>query len=429
MISTNLHPVYFYAVILLYNLLIFLGRQLARVAALFDAKTRLLIKGQNKLIPKINLAFATNSSPVIWVHCASLGEFEQGRPVIEALRISNPNHRILLTFFSPSGYEMRKNYKYADWVFYLPWDTANNAHQVIRNVKPVLAIFVKYEFWFHYASELKKNSIPILSISSIFRSEQLFFKSYGSFYRKILSNFTHFFVQNDESVRLLNSIHIKTVTLAGDTRFDRVKSLVNQAEEIEIAKKFKAGQKTFVVGSCWPEDLEVLSPFINENSKQLKFIIAPHEISESFLSVIEKSLHVPTIRYSKAGKDIESFSVLLIDNVGLLARLYRYGEFAFVGGAYGKGLHNILEPACYGTPVFFGNKNYEKFQEAVDLINRGGAFEINDYHDLRAKYELVNVPQTFLLTCEITRQYVEENLGATKKISDFCTKLLMPYTR
>lgn len=397
---------------------------MARIASLFDSKTRLLVKGHHRLGKKVGQAFANNQSAVVWIHCASLGEFEQGRPVIEALKKSYPSIKILLTFFSPSGYEVRKNYNLADWVFYLPWDTARNAHHFIETIKPKLVIFVKYEFWFHYAKELNKKNIPLLSISSIFRSDQLFFKSYGKFYRSILSSFTHFFVQNDQSVHLLNSIGIKAVTRAGDTRFDRVKSLVSQTEEIEIARKFKSGQKTFVIGSCWPEDLDILIPFINENSYQLKFIIAPHEIGESFLTAIEKSLMVDTIRYSRADTTIEDKSVLLIDNVGLLARLYRYGEFAYVGGAFGKGLHNILEPACYGIPVFFGNKNYEKFQEAVDLINRGGAFEITDYHDFKAKYELVNEPQTFLLACEVTHQYVEENLGATKKITDYCAKYL-----
>lgn len=411
--------------IFLYNLVIFFIGVLARFSALFNTKTRLLIKGHHQLSKRIGNAFINNQSPVIWIHCASLGEFEQGRPVIEELRKSYPTFKILLTFFSPSGYEVRKNYNQADWVFYLPWDTAKNARQLIESVKPRLAIFVKYEFWFHYANELNKRGIPLLSISSIFRSQQLFFKSYGSFYRNVLSYFTHFFVQNDESVSLLNSINIKAVTRAGDTRFDRVKSLVSHTEEIEIPRKFKGGQKTLVIGSCWPEDLDVLAPFINENSYKLKFIIAPHEISESVLSSIEKNLHVQTVRYSRAGKNIEDFSVLLIDNVGLLARLYRYGEFAYVGGSFGKGLHNILEPACYGIPIFFGDKNYEKFQEAVDLINRGGAFAVADCNDLKTKYEMVSVPQTFLLACEVTRQYVEENLGATKKITDYCTKFLV----
>ncbi len=366
-----------------------------------------------------------NQSPVIWVHCASLGEFEQGRPVIEDLRKLCPSHKIFLTFFSPSGYEVRKTYEQADWVFYLPWDTSKNAKQFLEAAKPVLAIFVKYEFWFHYTNELKKRNIPLISISSIFRKDQLFFKLYGNFYRTILSAFTYFFVQNEESLKLLRSIGIKEVTLAGDTRFDRVKSLVNQGEEIEIAKKFKDGRKTFVIGSCWPEDVEVLLPFINEKSPQLKFIIAPHEITESFISFIEKNLHVTSTRFSQAAGKAEESAVLIIDNVGLLSRLYRYGEFAYVGGAFGKGLHNILEPACYGIPIFFGNKNYEKFQEAVDLINRGGAFSVNDYHELKTKYEMVNEPQTFLLACEVTKQYVDENLGASKKIIDYCSKILI----
>ncbi len=423
-ISTNLRLDERLTVIFLYNLILLIIRLLANVAALFNSKTRLLVQGHSQLLQKINHAVSGNQSPVIWIHCASLGEFEQGRPVIEAFKKEYPSHKILLTFFSPSGYEIRKNYNLADWVFYLPWDTAKNARLFVGSAKPVLAIFVKYEFWFHYTRELNKQRIPILSISSIFRKDQLFFKSYGKFYRSILAYFTFFFVQNDESVSLLKSIQIKNTVRAGDTRFDRVKSLVSQTDEIEKARKFKAGQKTIVVGSCWAEDIEVLAPFINENSYQLKFIIAPHEIHESFLTSIEQLLHVKTIRYSNAVSGLEDFSVLLVDNVGLLGRLYRYGEFAYVGGAFGKGLHNILEPACYGIPIFFGNKNYQKFQEANDLINRGGAFEIGDYHDLRAKYEMVNVPQTFLLACEVTRQYVEENLGATKKITDYCAQFL-----
>ena len=411
--------------ILLYNLLVFLGRQLARVAALFNAKTRLLVKGHQQDIQKIKEAFTTNKAQVIWVHCASLGEFEQGRPIIEAFKKSYPYIKIVLTFFSASGYEVRKNYNLADWVFYLPWDTSKNASQFIDAVKPVLAIFVKYEFWFHYSNELKKREIPLLSISSIFRKEQVFFKSYGKFYRSILAKFTYFFVQNEESLKLLQSIGIQNTTLAGDTRFDRVKSLVNQGVEIEIAKRFKADQKTFVIGSCWPNDLSVLAPFINEKSTQLKFIIAPHEITESFITSIEKALNVSCVRFSQAANKLEEASVLIIDNVGMLSRLYRYGEFAYVGGAFGKGLHNILEPACYGVPIFFGNKNYRRFQEAVDLINRGGAFAVNDFQDLKVKYELVNTPQTFLLACDVTQQYIEENLGATKKIIDYCSTNLI----
>jgi 3-deoxy-D-manno-octulosonic-acid transferase len=390
------------------------------VASIFNPKARLLIQGQHKLIQKISSAFATNSSPIIWIHCASLGEFEQGRPVLEALRKLYSSHKILLTFFSPSGYEVRKKYNQADWVFYLPWDTSKNASQFIETVNPVLSIFVKYEFWHYYSLELKKRNLPLISISTIFRKDQVFFKPYGNFYRGILEKFTHFFVQNDNSLKLLESIGIKSATLAGDTRFDRVKSLVEQGIEIELAKRFKADQKTFVIGSCWPEDLTVLIPFINKRSSSLKFIIAPHEITESVIANIEKDLTVSSVRFSQANNRLEDASVLIIDNIGMLSQLYRYGEFAYVGGAFGKGLHNILEPACYGIPIFFGNKSYKKFQEAVDLTNLGGAFIVNDFQDLSSKYEMANTPQTFLLACQVTQQYVEDHLGATKKIVDYC---------
>ncbi len=296
---------------------------------------------------------------------------------------------------------------------------------IIEAAKPVLSIFVKYEFWYHDSLELKKRNLPLISISTIFRKDQLFFKSYGIFYRSILDRFNHFFVQNETSLTLLKSIHIQCATLAGDTRFDRVKSLVEQGIEIDIAKRFKSDQKTFVIGSCWPEDLTVLIPFINNKSHQLKFIIAPHEITESFLTSLEKALQVSSVRYSQAANKLEEASVLIIDNIGMLSQLYRYGEFAYVGGAFGKGLHNILEPACYGIPIFFGNKNYKKFQEAVDLTNLGGAFIVNDFQDLSSKYEMANTPQTFLLACQVTQQYVEDNLGATKKIVDYCATNLI----
>jgi 3-deoxy-D-manno-octulosonic-acid transferase len=224
-------------------------------------------------------------------------------------------------------------------------------------------------------------------------------------------------------VKLLKSIDIKHCKRSGDTRFDRVYQIVQQSTEIPIAKNFKSNQKVFVIGSCWPEDLEVLVPFINEN--KMKFIVAPHEITESNISNLERSLQVKSIRYSMAAeKNLEDYQVLIVDGMGFLAKLYRYGEFAFVGGAYGKGLHNILEAACYGVPIFFGNKSYTKFQEATDLINRGGAFEIVDYPDLKEKYEMLNLPESFLLACEVTRQYVEENLGATEKIMKFCREKL-----
>ncbi|MBT1702769.1 3-deoxy-D-manno-octulosonic acid transferase [Chryseosolibacter indicus] len=408
---------------IIYSLSIYIVQLLIKVASLFNTKAKAFVTGRRQWANKLKDKFAVNTFPVVWVHCASLGEFEQGRPIIEAIRKQYPQHKILLTFFSPSGYEVRKNYELADYVCYLPWDTAKNAKLFIETVKPVLAIFVKYEFWYHYAVGLKKYNVPLISISSIFRSDQFFFHSLGGFYRRILKNFSYFFVQNSESVKLLQSIGINSVAQTGDTRFDRVYQVVKQADEIEIVRNFKGDQRVFVIGSSWPEDMDILIPFINEN--RLKFIVAPHEISEVSITNLEKALRVKSIRYSQAsGLNLDDYTVLIIDNIGMLSKLYRYGEFAYIGGGFGKGLHNILEAACYGVPVLFGNKNYERFQEAVDLINRGGAFEIRDYPDLKAKYEMLNVPSSFLLACEVTKQYVEENLGATEKIMQYCNKVL-----
>lgn len=400
----------------------FLGLGL-RIMSLFNTKAREFVTGRQRIFQRMDEALKHNTRPLIWVHCASLGEFEQGRPVIEALKTEFAGHGIFLTFFSPSGFRVRKDYPNADYVFYLPLDTASNASRFVRKLKPRLAIFIKYEFWFFYSRALRKKNIPLISISSIFRPEQFFFRKTGSFNRKILKNVTHFFVQNQESIELLRSINLYNATLSGDTRFDRVKEIVDRKEEIPIAKAFKGTDKVFVVGSAWPDDLEVLIPFINEN--RLKFIIAPHEIDENYIQHLRQALTVKSILYTEAeNKALDDYSVLIINNVGLLSMLYRYGEFAFIGGAYGKGLHNILEAASYGIPVLFGNKNYQKFQEAVDLINRGGAYAVEDYPDLKKKYELLNTPETFFLACEVNRQYVEENTGATSKIMAYFRSVL-----
>lgn len=410
---------------MLYTFSIRIAQLLYQVAALFHTKASLFVRGRVGLIEKLKMALEHNHDPLVWIHCASLGEFEQGRPIIESLKKQHPSIKILLTFFSPSGYEVRKNYAQADYVFYLPWDTPSNVKHFLSIAKPSLAIFIKYEFWYHYANELKKRNIPVISASSIFRADQIFFRWYGSFFRSILQNFTHFFVQTPQSIELLKHIGITQTTLAGDTRFDRVFEITQHADEIEIAKKFKAREKTMVVGSLWPEDLDVLAPFINEHKGALKFILAPHEISDRFLSEIEESLNMKTVRYSQASENTDEYSVLIIDNMGMLSKLYRYGEFAYIGGAFGKGLHNILEAACYGVPIFFGDKNYQKFQEANDLILRGGAFAVGGYTDLKKSFELLNnKPESFLLACEVTRSYVNENRGATSKIVSYCNQLL-----
>lgn len=413
---------------LLYNSFIFFYGVISKIAGILNPKAKLFAAGRRGLTDRIVLTFRDNTAPVIWIHCASLGEFEQGRPVIEKFRESYHGHKILLTFFSPSGYEVQKGYSNADFIFYLPMDTAANARKFVTATRPVLAIFVKYEFWYHYATELRRQQIPLLSVSAIFRKDQLFFKSYGGFYRKILLAFTHFFVQNEESVQLLRSIGIHHCTRAGDTRFDRVHQIVSQANEIPSVRNFKGSSRVFVVGSCWPDDMKVLTPFINNKAATgaLKFIIAPHEISESFISDIVNSLEVKCLRYSQIGNAAVAVDVqvLIIDNVGMLARLYGYGEFAFVGGGYGDGLHNILEAACYGVPVFFGNLKYRKFAEAVELIRRGGAFAVADYADLLRRYDSVDTPESYKQANLVTRQYVEENLGATDTIMNYCATIL-----
>jgi len=412
--------------IFFYNLSIHSLRLLFIIASPLSAKARLFVLGRWKIFTRLKSAVSRqNSESLVWVHCASLGEFEQGRPLIEAFKEKNQKTKILLTFFSPSGYEVRKNYTSADYIFYLPWDTASQAKKFVEITKPTLAIFIKYEFWYHYTKQLKKSGTHIVSASCILRPNQIFFKSYGNLFRNILKNFNYFFVQNQETKKLLGSIGIQSVKLSGDTRFDRVMQVIQTGEEIAQAKQFKNDQKVFVIGSCWPEDMDELAPFINEKENSLKFIIAPHEISESFIRDIEDSLQVKSVRFSNQNAKLEDYNVLIIDNIGMLSQLYRYGEFAYVGGAFGKGLHNILEAACYGIPVFFGNKNYQKYQEANDLIMRGGAFEVSGYSELKSKYDLmIERPENFILACEVTRSYVEENLGATKSIMDYCTSVV-----
>ena len=304
--------------IILYNFALFLLWIAASAAALFNAKAKAFVQGRRGIFKTLEAAFRTHPGSLAWFHCASLGEFEQARPVIEALKSEMPQVKILLTFFSPSGYEVRKNYAHADYIYYLPLDTARNARRFIAITRPSLAVFVKYEFWHHYTHQLKAQGIPTLSVSSIFRDDQVYFKSYGGFYRNILRNFSQFFVQNDASVKLLTSIGITQCKRSGDTRFDRVYQIAKAGEEVPLARAFKADQKVFVAGSCWPEDLEILVPLINE--KRMKFIIATHEISESLLTSLERSLQVPSIRYSRAAQetDLEEYQVLIIDNIGML---------------------------------------------------------------------------------------------------------------
>jgi len=408
---------------LFYKFFIFLYTTALRIAAIFNPKAKAFKEGRKNWRQNLLENFKGNKAPVVWFHCASLGEFEQGRPVIEAFKEEFPDFKVLLTFFSPSGYEVRSDYQHADYVFYLPIDTHSNARYFIHIAKPRLVLFVKYEFWHYYTKVLAKNKIPLLSISSIFRPSQIYFQWYGGFYKKILSKVEYFFVQDTSSKKLLKKAGISKVHVSGDTRFDRVWQIFEKRKELPTVSKFKDSRKTMVVGSCWPEDLNTLTSFINESN--MKFIIAPHEIEEKFMKQLKNDFIRKTIRYSELDNvDPSEYSILIIDNIGMLSSLYRYGEFAYVGGGFGKGLHNILEPATFGIPIFFGNKNYEKFREANDLINLGGAYAVSGYDEFRFQFRIFSEPKTYDIASQINRDYVKNNVGASESIIKYSKELL-----
>jgi 3-deoxy-D-manno-octulosonic-acid transferase len=412
---------------LIYNISIYLYQFIIWVVSPFNKKAKLWIEGRS------DFRFTNTINPkpeIAWFHCASLGEFEQGRPVIEKFRETFPEYKILLTFFSPSGYEVRKNYAGADFICYLPSDTPANAKEFIEYFNPSIAFFVKYEFWYNYLRVLHEKQIPVISFSAIFRENQIFFKWYGGFQRDILKYFTHIFVQNKASLDLLQSIDIQNVTVNGDTRFDRVADIVRKARIHVAVNSFKADKPLLIVGSCWQEDFEVIAPFLNNFTKDLKVIIAPHEINEQEIERWAKVLNGTTIKYSdlyEIGFDYEKpfeYKTLIIDNIGILSSLYRHADFAWIGGAYGKGLHNILEAATFGMPIFFGNKNYQKFQEATDLQKLLGARAVGNTE------EFAEVFQTFYNDKSlrnhisgIVRNYVEDNLGATDKVIKYVNEL------
>jgi 3-deoxy-D-manno-octulosonic-acid transferase len=416
-----------------------------RIAALFKPKARQWIEGRKNIFQDLATRFKDNQVPVIWLHAASLGEFEQGRPVIEELRIRNyefgntgtltnqqnskaPDFKILITFFSPSGYEVRKDYEYADFVCYLPLDTPANARLFLDIVKPKMVFWVKYDFWLHFLTEIQQRQIPVILFSAVFRPHQIFFKGYGTIFRKILRGFTQIFVQNERSLQLLQSIHLNNVQIAGDTRFDRVWATAESPRRIEVAEKFRNNQKTLVIGSCWGRDLDVLIPFLNEFTHPLKVIIAPHEIKESTLQRIEKEAKRKSVRFSTANQTsqvsetcevLTESEILLIDNVGMLAHLYQYADFAYIGGAFGEGLHNILEPAVFGIPVIFG-KEYDKFPEAEASIQAGGAFSIQDTQGLHQIVEKLYQEDDYRKQCgQNCRNYIQANLGGAEKVVNY----------
>jgi len=416
---------------LLYNFLIHAYSFTISIIVPFNSKAKFWVEGRKNIFERLGSTSLTNrgSTSLVWFHCASLGEFEQGRPVIEAFRVKYPAYKILVTFFSPSGYEIRKNYTGADFIFYLPADTPQNAKKFIEIVKPSIVFFVKYEFWRNYLTELEKQHIPVISFSAIFRPNQLFFKSYGGFYREILTKFKHVLVQNQESFDLLKSIDIQQITLAGDTRFDRVKQIVDAKKDIPIAERFKANRQILMVGSAWQTDMEVLIPLMNllKNDSNLTFVIAPHELHREEINAWQKQIESKSICFSEVKTDTKliDYQVLIINNIGMLSSLYQYADFAFIGGSFGKGLHNILEAATFGMPILFGNKAYHKFQEAVDLVKQGGAYAIESTDDLG---EILNDLRSNEVkkkkADKISQNYVLQNIGATEKVMQIVESIL-----
>ncbi|HNW97924.1 MAG TPA: glycosyltransferase N-terminal domain-containing protein [Bacteroidales bacterium] len=405
----------------LYNISILVYQLLIRISAPFNKKAGLWVKGRKNIWK--NLSEKINpSEKKIWIHVSSLGEFEQGRPLIEGIKKKYPDIKILLTFFSPSGYEIRKNYENADYIFYLPSDTLNNAKKFIELTKPFLVVFVKYDFWFNYISCIAEKKIPIVFISSIFRKNQHFFKWYGGWFRKHLKKINHFFVQDISSENLLKGIGINQVTACGDTRFDRVYSITQNVKPFPDIQNFCGDSTIFIAGSTWPPDENILIPFINSGKTNYKFIIAPHLVDKAHISSITEKIKVPYILYSEiSAKDFSDKNVLVIDCIGILSNVYQYAHIAYIGGGFGVSIHNIQEPATFGMPIIFGPK-HTKFREAVELIKEGGAFCINnenEFYDIIKKLENTNVLKA---SSEISKKYIQKNIGATKIILENISK-------
>ena len=392
---------------------------LLRLLAPFVPKAAAWVAGRRGLLAHIRQTIGSDAAPRVWFHCASLGEFEQGRPLIDAYRQAYPGTKVVLTFFSPSGYEVRKNWPGADYIFYLPLDTQANARAFLDAVRPRLVVFVKYEFWHHFLSEAFLRRIPAVVVSAIFRPEQVFFKPWGGFFRKILGRFAHIFTQNETSAKLLRGAGLKKVSVAGDTRFDTVvATALAPARALPLVDAFVADcAPVLVVGSSWNEDLPVLRPLLERYGERLRVLLAPHEVTEANLRQVEALLPGPVQRYSQAeAATVGQARILLFDNVGLLSQLYRFGEYAYVGGAFGKGLHNTLEAAAFGLPMFFGPA-YSKFQEAVALVEIKGAFPVHNGAELEAAFTyLWNNDDARLRLQDTVFDYVHDQAGATRTI-------------
>ncbi len=402
---------------MIYNLIIYLYLLGVAIYSRFNEKVRKMWRGEREAF-KILREKVDPNAKYVWFHAASLGEFEQGRPLMEQLRREHPEYKILLTFFSPSGYEVRKNYEGADIITYLPLDTITNARRFLRTIRPVMAFFIKYEFWYNYLHILKHRHVPVYSVSSIFRPDQVFFKWYGRQYGHVLNCFTHFFVQNEVSKELLAKIGITAVSVVGDTRFDRVLQIKEAAKQLPVVEAFTNGSPhVFVAGSSWPPDEEIFIKYFNAH-KDWKLIIAPHVIGEDHLKQIERLLEGRrVVRYTEAEKAnaLGDAEVLIINCFGLLSSIYHYGDVAYVGGGFGVGIHNLLEAAVWDVPVFFGPNN-QKFQEAQGLKKSGG-FEINNYEEFAAQMDRFAADKAYLKEQgQKAGQFVQGLSGATQKV-------------
>lgn len=423
----------------MYNIAIYIYLIGVAIGSLFNKKIKKMWRGEREAVDLLKEK-VDPTAKYVWFHAASLGEFEQGRPLIEQLRATHPEYKILLTFFSPSGYEVRKNYEGADIVCYLPLDTIRNARRFLRAVHPVMAFFIKYEFWYNYLHILKHRGVPVYSVSSIFRPGQVFFKWYGRNYAKVLHCITHFFVQNEISLQLLKGIGIDEATVVGDTRFDRVLQIKEQSKELPIVEAFKGingkgsackeelsekackedlskngskGCKIFVAGSSWQPDEDIFIRFFNDHP-DWKLIIAPHVIGEDHLAYILDKLQMKAVRYTQATEQSAAEArCLIIDCFGLLSTIYRYGEIAYVGGGFGVGIHNVPEAAVWGVPVLFGPNN-KRFQEAQDLLACKGSFEVTDYDSFNTIISHLISDDQFRHQCgEASANYVKSRSGAT----------------
>ncbi len=401
--------------VLLYNLAISAYFLIILIVSAFNKKAKLWVNGRKHWQKRLKEAI-DNEQPTAWFHCASLGEFEQGRPLIEDYKAKYPDHQIVVSFFSPSGYEIRKNYQNATCVCYLPLDTKRNAKHFLSIVNPKVAFFIKYEFWFHFLNQLKKNNTPTYLVSAIFRPKQVFFQWYGWWNRKMLYCFEHLFLQNNQSQELLAGIGICNTTVTGDTRFDRVYATSKAAKNIPMLNEFCLNSTVIVAGSTWPRDEELLLEITPLLQQDVKLIIAPHEINSARIDELINRFGLPCARYTNPNQNnLSNARILFIDTIGILASAYGHGHIAYIGGGFGAGIHNTLEPATFGLPIIFG-PNYAKFREAKELINLNAAFSINNPKELKEILNLMLDKNIRHKAGDTAKRYVEQNIGATKAI-------------